>query len=79
MTGVLGAAGCVAALLARQFSGQGCEIDLSLQEGVAAVMPYELAHAAYHEPKKREFARLRADAQRLYALQGRLRGNHGGP
>ena len=54
MTGVLGSAGCVAALLARQFSGQGCEIDLSLQEGVAAVMPYELAHAAYHEPKKRE-------------------------
>ena len=54
MTAVLGAAGCVAALLARQFSGQGCEIDLSLQEGVAAVMPYELAHAAYHEPKKRE-------------------------
>ena len=54
MTGVLGAAACVAALLARQFSGLGCEIDLSLQEGVAAVMPYELAHAAYHEPKKRE-------------------------
>ena len=54
MTGVLGAAACVAALLARQLSGQGCEIDLSLQEGVAAVMPYELAHAAYHEPKKRE-------------------------
>ncbi len=54
MTGTLGAAACVAALLARQFSGQGCEIDLSLQEGVAAVMPYELAHAAYHEPKKRE-------------------------
>ena len=54
MTGVLGSAGCVAALLARRFSGEGCEIDLSLQEGVAAVMPYELAHAAYHEPKKRE-------------------------
>ena len=54
MTGVLAASGCVAALLARQFSGQGCEIDLSLQEGVAAVMPYELAHASYHEPKKRE-------------------------
>ncbi len=54
MTGVLGSAACVAALLSRQFSGQGCEIDLSLQEGVAAVMPYELAHAAYHEPKKRE-------------------------
>lgn len=53
-TGVLGASSCVAALLARQFSSQGCEIDLSLQEGVAAVMPYELAHAAYHEPKKRE-------------------------
>ena len=54
MTGVLGSAACVAALLARQLSGQGCEIDLSLQEGVAAVMPYELAHAAYHEPKTRQ-------------------------
>ena len=54
MTGVLGSAACVAALLARQFSGQGCEIDLSLQEGVAAVMPYELAHAAYHEAKSRQ-------------------------
>ena len=54
MTGVLGSTACVAALLSRQFSGQGCEIDLSLQEGVAAVMPYELAHAAYHEPKRRE-------------------------
>ena len=54
MTGVLGSAASVAALLARQFSGQGCEIDLSLQEGVAAVMPYELAHAAYHEAKSRQ-------------------------
>ena len=54
MTGVLGSAASVAALLARQFSGQGCEIDLSLQEGVAAVMPYELAHAAYHEAKTRQ-------------------------
>ncbi len=53
-TGVQGSVACVAALLARQFSGLGCEIDLSLQEGVAAVMPFELAHAAYHEPKKRE-------------------------
>ena len=54
MTGVLGSAACMAALLARRFSGQGCEIDLSLQEGVAAVMPYELAHAAYHEAKTRQ-------------------------
>lgn len=54
MTGVLGSSACVAALLSRQFTGQGCEIDLSLQEGVAAVMPYEHAHAAYHEPKKRD-------------------------
>ena len=54
MTGVLGSSACVAALLSRQFTGQGCEIDLSLQEGVAAVMPYEHAHAAYHQPKKRE-------------------------
>ena len=34
MTGVLGSTACVAALLSRQFSGQGCEIDLSLQEGL---------------------------------------------
>ncbi len=54
MTGVLGSVACVAALLARRFSGQGCEIDLSLQEGVAAVMPYELAHAAYHEARTRQ-------------------------
>ena len=54
MTGVLGSTACVAALLSRQFTGQGCEIDLSLQEGVATVMPYEHAHAAYHEPKKRD-------------------------
>ena len=53
MTGVQGSAACVAALLGRQLNGQGCEIDLSLQEGVAAVMPYELAHAAYHEAKTR--------------------------
>lgn len=54
MTGVLGSTACLAALLSRQFTGQGCEIDLSLQEGVATVMPYEHAHAAYHEPKKRD-------------------------
>ena len=54
MTGVQGSVACVAALLARRLGGHGCEIDLSLQEGVAAVMPFELAHAAYHEPKKRE-------------------------
>lgn len=54
VTGVLGSAASVAALLARRFSGEGCEIDLSLQEGVAAVMPYELAHASYHEAKRRD-------------------------
>lgn len=54
MTAVIGSSACVAALLARQFSGEGCEIDLSLQEGVAAVMPYEHAHAAYHEAKVRQ-------------------------
>ena len=54
MTAVIGSSACVAALLAREFNGQGCEIDLSLQEGVAAVMPYEHAHAAYHEGKSRQ-------------------------
>ena len=54
LTAVQGSVACLAALLARDLTGQGCEIDISLQEGVAGVIPFELAHAAYHEPKRRE-------------------------
>ena len=53
LAGVQGAVASVAALLSREIRGIGCEIDLSIQEAVAAVMPFELAHASYHEPKAR--------------------------
>ena len=51
LAGVQGAVASVAALLSRKIQGVGCEIDLSIQETVAAVMPFELAHASYHEAK----------------------------
>ena len=44
----------MAALLSRSMTGAGCEIDLSMQEAVAAVMPFELAHASYHKAKGRQ-------------------------
>mgnify|MGYP001182928951 FL=1 len=53
LAGVQGAVASVAALLSRKIRGVGCEIDLSIQETVAAVMPFELAHASYHEAKAR--------------------------
>ena len=53
LAGVQGAVASVAALLSRKIQGAGCEIDLSIQEAVAAVMPFELAHASYHEAKAR--------------------------
>lgn len=54
LAGVQGAMAGVAALLSRTIQGAGCEIDLSVQEAVAAVMPFELAHASYHEAKGRK-------------------------
>ena len=53
LAGVQGAMAGMAALLSRSMTGTGCEIDLSMQEAVAAVMPFELAHASYHEAKPR--------------------------
>ena len=53
LAGVQGAVASVSALLSRTIQGIGCEIDLSIQEAVAAVMPFELAHASYHEAKGR--------------------------
>ena len=54
LAAVQGAMASVAALLSRKIQGTGCEIDLSMQEAVAAVMPFELAHASYHDPKPRK-------------------------
>ncbi|MCH8801849.1 MAG: CoA transferase [Chloroflexi bacterium] len=55
LAGVQGAMASVAALLSRAMGqGAGCEIDLSMQEAVAAVMPFELAHASYHKAKGRQ-------------------------
>ena len=54
LAGVQGAMASLAALLSRTIQGTGCEIDLSMQEAVAAVMPFELAHASYHEAKPRK-------------------------
>jgi crotonobetainyl-CoA:carnitine CoA-transferase CaiB-like acyl-CoA transferase len=53
LAGVQGAVASVAALLSRTIQGTGCELDLSIQEAVAAVIPFELAHASYHEAKAR--------------------------
>ena len=54
LAGVQGAVASVAALLSRTIQGAGCEIDLSIQEAVAAAMPFELAHASYHQAKRRQ-------------------------
>ena len=55
LAGVQGAMASIAALLSRALGqGTGCEIDLSMQEAVAAVMPFELAHASYHKAKGRQ-------------------------
>ena len=53
LAGVQGAVAGVAALMSRTIQGAGCEIDLSMQEAVAAVMPFELAHASYNKAKGR--------------------------
>jgi crotonobetainyl-CoA:carnitine CoA-transferase CaiB-like acyl-CoA transferase len=53
LAGVQAAVASVAALLSRTIQGAGCEIDLSMQEAVASVMPFELAHASYHKAKGR--------------------------
>ncbi|MCI0846157.1 MAG: CoA transferase [Chloroflexi bacterium] len=53
LAGVQGAVAGVAALMSRAIQGTGCEIDLSMQEAVAAVMPFELAHASYNKAKGR--------------------------
>ena len=54
LAGVQGAAASMVAILGRGLTGQGGEVDISRQEAVAMVIPFDLAHASYHEAKKRE-------------------------
>ncbi len=41
-------------VIKRGLTGEGCEVDVSQQEAVAMVMPWEVAHASYLEPKQRQ-------------------------
>ena len=54
LAGIQGAMASVLAVLRRGLTGEGCEVDVSRQEAVAMVLPFDLAHASYHQPKKRE-------------------------
>ncbi len=56
LAGVQGAVATMVAVLSRSLSGEGsgCEVDVSRQEAVSMVLPFELAHASHHEAKKRE-------------------------
>ena len=54
LAGIQGAVASMVAILTRNLSGEGSEVDVSRQEAVATVLPYDLAHASYHEAKKRE-------------------------
>jgi len=54
LAGIQGAVASMVAVLCRGLTGEGCEVDVSRQEAVVMVIPYELAHASHHEPKKRE-------------------------
>lgn len=54
LAGIHGASATILAALQRRFTGRGCEVDVSLQEAVAMVMTWEVAHASYLEPRRRE-------------------------
>ena len=44
-----------AALMSQEFSGgSGCQVDVSQTEAVASILLWDLCHAAYLEPKRRE-------------------------
>jgi len=53
LAGVQGALATMVAVLSRSLSGEGSEVDVSRQEAVSMVLPFELAHASHHEAKKR--------------------------
>ena len=54
LAGIHGATATIVAAMMRRFSNEGCEVDVSQQEAVAMVMMWEVAHASYVEPKRRE-------------------------
>lgn len=54
LAGIQGALATMVAVLGRGLSGQGAEVDVSRQEAVAMVLPFELAHASHHQAKRRE-------------------------
>jgi crotonobetainyl-CoA:carnitine CoA-transferase CaiB-like acyl-CoA transferase len=54
LAGVQGAVATMVAVLSRSLNGQGSEVDVSRQEAVSMVLPFELAHASHHEAKRRE-------------------------
>ena len=54
LAGIQAAIASLAAVMSRSLTGQGCEVDVSQQEAVAMVMPFEVAHASYLEPKNRQ-------------------------
>lgn len=54
LAGIQGAMATMVAVLSRNLTGRGGEVDVSRQEAVAMVIPFDLAHASYHEAKKRE-------------------------
>ncbi len=51
--GIQAATAVLAGLARRDITGQGCEIDISKQEAVAAIMTWEIAHASHLTPKRR--------------------------
>ena len=53
LAGIQGAVATMAAIMNRQLTGQGCEVDVSHQEAVAMVMAWDVGHASYIEPKPR--------------------------
>ena len=54
LAGIQGAVATMVAVLSRNLTGRGGEVDVSRQEAVAMVIPFDLAHASHHEAKKRE-------------------------
>ncbi|MBM4406069.1 MAG: CoA transferase [Chloroflexi bacterium] len=51
--GIQAATAVFAGLARRDITGQGCELDISKQEAVAAIMTWEIAHASHLTPKRR--------------------------
>lgn len=53
LAGIQAAVATMVAIMKRQMTGKGCEVDVSHQEAVAMVMAWDVGHASYIEPKPR--------------------------